>query len=57
MVWAKETTNAKVSKANMAKVGKAYFDSPAHKKYNVDNNSCASFKDAMLPIPALKDAL
>lgn len=49
LVWARETSKAKASKANMEKVGKAYFDSPAHKKYNIDNNNCASFKDAMLP--------
>lgn len=49
LVWAKETTKAKASKVNMEKVGEAYFDSPTHKKYSVDNNNCASFKDAVLP--------
>lgn len=49
LVWSKETTAAKAALSNMKKVGKAYFDSPAHKVYNVDNNNCASFKDAVLP--------
>ncbi|KAL1653587.1 hypothetical protein SLS61_003733 [Didymella pomorum] len=48
LVWAKESTKAKAAKANMEKAGKAFFDSPAHKKYNVDSNNCASFKNAML---------
>lgn len=47
--WAKETTATKAAKTNMDKVGKAYFDSPAHKRYDVDNNHCASFKNAVLP--------
>lgn len=42
------TTSKKGDRANLKKIGTAYFDNAAHKKYSTDNNHCATFKDAIL---------
>lgn len=49
LVWSKQTTDKKGALSNMTKVGKAYFNDPAHNKYSVENNNCATFRDSVLP--------
>lgn len=48
LVYEKTTTAKKADRANLKKIGNAYFDETAHKTYSTDSNHCDTFKRAIV---------